>query len=92
MYLLGAKARARLHELLDEGNTRVIETVALMDRSFQQRRLLEEPANRTFGFAALITQIHQEGIFTQKPTSLQAKFPETNSIPVEIETVTSGES
>lgn len=41
LYLLGAKARKRLHELLDEGETKTIETVALMDRSFQQRRLLE---------------------------------------------------
>lgn len=41
LYLLGAKARHRLHELLDEGKTKTIETVALMDRSFQQRRLLE---------------------------------------------------
>lgn len=41
LYLLGAKARKRLHELLDDGNTKTIETVALMDRSFQQRRLLE---------------------------------------------------
>ncbi len=41
LYLLGAKARKRLHELMDEGNTKTIETVALMDRSFQQRRLLE---------------------------------------------------
>lgn len=41
LYLLGAKARNRLHTLLDEGNTKTIETVALMDRAFQQRRLLE---------------------------------------------------
>jgi hypothetical protein len=41
LYLLGAKARKRLHVLMDEGNTKTIETVALMDRSFQQRRLLE---------------------------------------------------
>ena len=40
--LLGAKARYRLHELLDEGKTKTIETVAVMDRSFQQRRLLED--------------------------------------------------
>jgi len=39
--LLGVKARARLHELLDEGKTKAIETTAIMDRSFQQRRLLE---------------------------------------------------
>jgi hypothetical protein len=41
LYLIGAKARHRINELLDEGNTKVIETVAVMDRSFQQRRLLE---------------------------------------------------
>jgi hypothetical protein len=38
---LGAKARKRLHELLDEGNTKAIETTAIMDRTFQQRRLIE---------------------------------------------------
>jgi len=41
LYIIGAKARKRLHELLDEGDTKAIETVAIMDRSFQQRRLLE---------------------------------------------------
>lgn len=41
LYLLGAKARKRLHELLDEGDTKAIETTAVMDRTFQQRRLLE---------------------------------------------------
>jgi hypothetical protein len=38
--LLGGKTRARLHELLDEGKTKAIETTAVMDRCFQQRRLL----------------------------------------------------
>jgi predicted transcriptional regulator len=41
LWLLGAKARKRLHELLDEGNTKAIETTAIMDRTFQQRRLIE---------------------------------------------------
>lgn len=41
LYLIGAKARKHLHELLDDGNMKAIETVATMDRSFQQRRLLE---------------------------------------------------
>jgi hypothetical protein len=35
LYLLGGKARNRLHELLDGGQTKMIETIALMDRSFQ---------------------------------------------------------
>ena len=41
LYLIGAKARNRLNELFDEGKTKPIETVAIMDRTFQQRRLLE---------------------------------------------------
>ena len=41
LYLLGAKARNRLHELIDEGNTKALETTAVMDRSFHLRRLLE---------------------------------------------------
>lgn len=41
LYLLGAKARKCLHDLVDEGDTKPIETIALMDRAFQQRRLLE---------------------------------------------------
>lgn len=41
LYLLGAKARGHLHTLLDGGKMKAIETVATMDRAFQQRRLLE---------------------------------------------------
>lgn len=36
LYILNAKARQRLHELLDEGKTKMIETIALMDRSFRK--------------------------------------------------------
>ena len=41
LYVLGAKGRSRLHELLDEGKSQMIPTIALVDRTFQQRRLLE---------------------------------------------------
>lgn len=53
LYLLGAKSRMRLHELLDDGNTKAIETVAIMDRSFQQRRLLEGQSTEN------IAQVHK---------------------------------
>lgn len=39
--LLGAKARAKIHELLDGDKVKIIEATAVMDRSFQQRRLLQ---------------------------------------------------
>lgn len=57
-YLLVAKARNRLHELLDEGNTKAIETTAVMDRSFQQRRLLEgQSTENTVSVHAVIAAI-----------------------------------
>ena len=40
LLLLGAKARARLHELIPN-ETKLIPLIALVDRSFQQVRLLE---------------------------------------------------
>ncbi len=49
LYLLGAKGRQRLHELLDEGKAPMIPTIALVDRTFQQRRLLEGKSNVNIG-------------------------------------------
>ncbi|MCK9276320.1 MAG: hypothetical protein M0P57_14675 [Syntrophales bacterium] len=54
LILLGGKARAHLNKLLDEGKTKAIETVAIMDRSFQQRRLLEEKSTNN------ITLTHED--------------------------------
>ncbi len=39
--LLGARGRQHIHELLDEGKSTLIPLIALVDRTFQQRRLLE---------------------------------------------------
>src|SRR5919106_4194489 len=39
--LLTGKLRGHLHMLVDRGKMRPIETVAALDRTFQQRRLLE---------------------------------------------------
>ncbi len=44
LVLLGAKARERLHELIPK-ETKLIPLVALMDRSFQQVRLLQGKSN-----------------------------------------------
>ncbi len=48
LYLLGAKGRYRLHEMLDEGKLQMIPTIALVDRTFQQRRLLEDLSTNNF--------------------------------------------
>ena len=44
LYLLGAKGRQRLHELIERGDSQMIPTIALVDRAFQPRRLLEGPS------------------------------------------------
>ena len=58
LYLLGAKGRKRLHELVDSGNSKMIETIALVDRVFQQRRLLEGKSTENI---SSITRIAEQG-------------------------------
>ncbi|MBZ0156274.1 MAG: hypothetical protein K8I29_08720 [Alphaproteobacteria bacterium] len=57
--LLGGKARARLHEMLDEGKTKPIETVAIMDRTFQQRRLLEGQSTANIAYAEVSSRYRE---------------------------------
>ncbi len=56
LYLLGAKGRARLHEMLDDGaKLQMIPTIALVDRTFQQRRLLEgRSTSNVFSLTAML--------------------------------------
>jgi len=49
LYMLGVKARRNLHILADAGKMRPIENIALMDRVFQQRRLLEGRSTMNVG-------------------------------------------
>ena len=49
LYMLGVKARRNLHVLADAGKMRPIENIALMDRVFQQRRLLEGRSTMNVG-------------------------------------------
>ena len=61
LYLLGAKARKNLHTMLDQGKGGMIPTVALMDRSFQQRRLLEGRSTENIhNLTAIIQAVHGE--------------------------------
>src|SRR5499426_1203870 len=63
LYLLGAKGRKRLHELVDSGNSKMIETIALVDRVFQQRRLLEGKTTENIGsITRLINESHELSI------------------------------
>ena len=59
LWLLGAKGRQRLHELLDEGKAQMIPTIALVDRAFQQRRLLEGKSTINLGFKTTLIDAAQ---------------------------------
>jgi len=64
--LLGGKARARLHELLDEGKTKAIETTAIMDRCFQQRRLLSGESTHSFDMHQYVIEAREFLVKIQK--------------------------
>ena len=60
LYLLGARGRQRLHELLDRGDAPMIPTIALVDRVFQQRRLLSgESTANVSQLTEIISSIHK---------------------------------
>ena len=74
LYLLGAKGRKRLHELVDSGNSKMIETIALVDRVFQQRRLLEGKSTENIGsITRLINESHEESIREARERSAKRK-------------------
>ena len=75
--LLGVKARARLHELLDKGKTKAIETTAIMDRSFQQRRLLEGLSTENISTREIV-EYHRANIaeIKRRLAELAAEFGE----------------
>src|SRR5262245_23008646 len=63
LYLLGAKGRKRLHELVDKGDSKMIETIALVDRVFQQRRLLEgKSTENVHSITRLIQESHEQSL------------------------------
>lgn len=58
LWLLNAKARKNLHDMLDKGKGGMIPTIALMDRSFTQRRLLEGNST-SHNLIEVITEAHK---------------------------------
>ena len=64
LYILGAKAKRNLHALADGGKMRPIENIALLDRVFQQRRLVEGKSTQN---VASLTRIIEEAHKSNKP-------------------------
>lgn len=57
--LLNAKGRAHLHTLIEAGNMKPIETIALIDRTFQQRRLIEGQSTENISIAVVTREIEE---------------------------------
>lgn len=60
LYLLGAKGRQRLHELIERGDSQMIPTIALVDRVFQQRRLLEGQSTQNIATLSKLVEAAQD--------------------------------
>jgi predicted transcriptional regulator len=58
---LRAKARARLHEKLDNNKMKPIELIALQDRAFTQSRLIEEKSTANLALRGIL-KIQQEAL------------------------------
>ena len=58
--LISAKARNRLHELLDESKLKAIETTAILDRTFQQRRLLEGASTENLNVRSVVGHLMEQ--------------------------------
>ena len=77
LYMLGVKARRNLHVLADEGKMRPIENIALMDRVFQQRRLLEGKSSVNIGLKTqLVFAAHRHMTTRGKPQDGMAEGQE----------------
>jgi hypothetical protein len=73
LYLIGAKARKRLHEILDNEKPKPIEATAIMDRSFQQRRLLEGQSTQNIAYADII---RAKDRLEDEEQAILSRFPE----------------
>ena len=70
--LLHAKARINMHAMLDAGEVLPIELIALMDRTFQQRRLLEGQSTSNIAVLGQVLKgIDEEGIEKIKEESIE---------------------
>jgi hypothetical protein len=78
LYLLGAKGRQRLHELLDKGDSQMIPTIALVDRTFQQRRLLEGGSTANIGFFAKLIIEADAKLGVPEVKQAESKQPKQN--------------
>ncbi|MGH7783774.1 MAG: hypothetical protein ACREO5_08045 [Candidatus Binatia bacterium] len=73
LMLLGGKAQARLHEKLDANKMKPIELIALIDRSFTQRRLIEGKSTAN-ALTGAIVKIQREALqLTMKAISGKPK-------------------
>jgi len=53
LLLLNQKARSNLHKRFDEGSPNVIESTAVMDRTFNQTRLLQNQATQNIDIKSI---------------------------------------
>ena len=60
LYLIGARTRQRIRELLEKDNLTLIPAVATLDRVFSQRRILEEKSTSNVSVVSVVEHLSKE--------------------------------
>ena len=82
LYIITHEARQHLYKLLTEGKLRGIETTAILDRCFQQRRELQGKGHSSINIFTLIVQKADEQVLNITPTSTISSTPGIDNQPI----------
>lgn len=82
LYIITHEARQHLYKLLMGGKLKGIETTAILDRCFQQRRELQGKAHSSINIFTLIVQKADEQVLNITPTSTISSISAVESQPI----------
>ena len=82
LYIITHEARQHLYKLLKAGKLKGIETTAILDRCFQQRRELQGKGHSSINIFTLIIQKADEQVLNITPTSTISSTPTTENQPI----------
>ena len=82
LYIITSEARSHLYKLLKAGKLKGIETTAILDRCFQQRRELQGKGHSSINIFTLIVQKADEQVLNITPTSTISSTPAVDNQPI----------
>ena len=82
LYIITSEARSHLYKLLKAGKLKGIETTAILDRCFQQRRELQGKGHSSINIFTLIVQKADEQVLNITSTSTISSTPVVDNQPI----------